>query len=82
MKNFFSHFLSIEILRFFFILNYTKRFQIANYPQPLYKKFEKLDEAKAYYKKYSNGEEDGNLKGFVLLTFIFFRLRAIFRSIL
>ncbi|OZC11929.1 hypothetical protein X798_01110 [Onchocerca flexuosa] len=35
---------------------------IADYPQPLYKKFEKLDEAKAYYKKYSNGEEDGNPK--------------------
>ncbi|MCP9261609.1 SNF7 family protein [Dirofilaria immitis] len=35
---------------------------IADYPQPLYKKFEKLDEAKAYYKKYSNGEKDGNLK--------------------
>ncbi|EFO19385.2 hypothetical protein LOAG_09109 [Loa loa] len=35
---------------------------IADYPQPLYKKFEKLDEAKAYYKKYSSGEEDGNPK--------------------
>ncbi|VDM91649.1 unnamed protein product, partial [Litomosoides sigmodontis] len=35
---------------------------IADYPQPLYKKFEKLDEAIAYYKKYSNGEEDGNSK--------------------
>uniref|UniRef100_A0A0R3RN05 ribonuclease H n=1 Tax=Elaeophora elaphi TaxID=1147741 RepID=A0A0R3RN05_9BILA len=35
---------------------------IADYPQPLYKKFEKLDDAKTYYKKYSNGEEDGNPK--------------------
>ncbi|CAG9536232.1 unnamed protein product [Cercopithifilaria johnstoni] len=35
---------------------------IADYPQPLYKKFEKLDEAKAYYKKYSSREEDGNPK--------------------
>lgn len=38
--------------------------QIADYPQPLYKKFDKLDEARAYYKKYSGGDVEGNAKGF------------------
>ncbi|VDN01577.1 unnamed protein product [Thelazia callipaeda] len=35
---------------------------IAGYPQPLYKKFEKLDDAKAYYSKYSSEEENGNIQ--------------------
>ncbi|VDK47799.1 unnamed protein product [Anisakis simplex] len=30
---------------------------IADYPQPMYKKFEDLTEAKAYFKKYTSGED-------------------------
>ncbi|MFH4976359.1 hypothetical protein AB6A40_003068 [Gnathostoma spinigerum] len=32
---------------------------IANYPQPMYKKFDTLDEAKKYYAKYADGKDDG-----------------------
>uniref|UniRef100_A0A183DM42 ribonuclease H n=1 Tax=Gongylonema pulchrum TaxID=637853 RepID=A0A183DM42_9BILA len=41
-------------------------FQIADYPQPLYKKFDNLDEAKAFYKKYSCDEETSRDEGEVI----------------
>ncbi|VDN58193.1 unnamed protein product [Dracunculus medinensis] len=38
---------------------------IANYPQPMYKKFNNIADAKSYFKKYTKGEDDsGNFSKF------------------